>query len=576
MIRVDRARVPEPQALHAKSVEGHLREVSAFFEQRALETRRQERFRFPLMTKPVFEDVMGALRKVFSGKCAYCETPLSRDNESLDRFRPKKGAIGLTQDYAPDHYWWLAYEWRNLYAACATCNKNKGSKFPVKGQRVRLKASWRDLDREQRLLIDPCGDDPTLDLAFQEDGFVAPHSERGDVTMGVLELNRRDLVRARAELGRRVALAIVGLRHLTAGPEGIDVSGPEDLVLSVMKTGPAVSPYQAKTLDWLSEAARPSAPHAAVARTLIRSWLSSLAPATPTTRALRKVRKARHVRLKTQYITAIEIRGFRGVSQLDLAVPTQTSEDAPAPHLMLLGENGAGKSSILQAIALTVGGGKGSGIRPAEVLRQGAKAGRVRIHISGNAVPLELKLGRGTTSFTVAGEPFHGVLLAYGATRLLPRGSNGKAGTGKRRVTNLFDPFRPLLDANRWMSRLPRPTFDYVARALKDVLDLPRAARLRVVTTRSGPQVRVRLYGCDLGLEQLSDGYQSVLGLTCDVMSGLMSTQLGALEAAEGIVLIDELGAHLHPRWRMRVVSSLRKMTIFRTGRRQNGKLADL
>jgi len=30
------------------------------------------------------------------------------------------------------------------------------------------------------------------------------------------------------------------------------------------------------------------------------------------------------------------------------------------------------------------------------------------------------------------------------------------------------------------------------------------------------------------------------------------------MELAEGIVLIDELGAHLHPRWRMRIVKALR------------------
>jgi len=47
--------------------------------------------------------------------------------------------------------------------------------------------------------------------------------------------------------------------------------------------------------------------------------------------------------------------------------------------------------------------------------------------------------------------------------------------------------------------------------------------------------------------------------LACDVMS----TVLGLWEhvsLAEGIVLIDELGAHLHPRWRMRIVAALRQL----------------
>jgi AAA domain, putative AbiEii toxin, Type IV TA system len=47
--------------------------------------------------------------------------------------------------------------------------------------------------------------------------------------------------------------------------------------------------------------------------------------------------------------------------------------------------------------------------------------------------------------------------------------------------------------------------------------------------------------------------------LTCDIIAGLKASSKGALEAAEGLVVIDELGAHLHPRWRMRVVESLRR-----------------
>jgi hypothetical protein len=72
-------------------------------------------------------------------------------------------------------------------------------------------------------------------------------------------------------------------------------------------------------------------------------------------------------------------------------------------------------------------------------------------------------------------------------------------------------------------------------------------------------KVKLSLWRTDLGLDQLSDGYQSVLGLVCDLMAGLRSSSKGALEVGEGVVAIDELGAHLHPRWRMRVVERLRK-----------------
>jgi predicted ATP-binding protein involved in virulence len=62
-----------------------------------------------------------------------------------------------------------------------------------------------------------------------------------------------------------------------------------------------------------------------------------------------------------------------------------------------------------------------------------------------------------------------------------------------------------------------------------------------------------------LPLAQLSQGYQSVLALVVDIMAD-MHPIWPTMEVAEGIVLLDEIGAHLHPRWNMRIVGSLRKV----------------
>jgi hypothetical protein len=78
----------------------------------------------------------------------------------------------------------------------------------------------------------------------------------------------------------------------------------------------------------------------------------------------------------------------------------------------------------------------------------------------------------------------------------------------------MFDSFRPLLDASVWLRELDNVAFDYVARALKDVLGLESSARL--VRTKRSPRVAFRQFGAELLFEELSDGSQSVLGLTCD------------------------------------------------------------
>ena len=66
-------------------------------------------------------------------------------------------------------------------------------------------------------------------------------------------------------------------------------------------------------------------------------------------------------------------------------------------------------------------------------------------------------------------------------------------------------------------------------------------------------------FGLRVPLEDLSDGYQSVVALATDLMLSLLA-RWPSVDVAEGTVLIDELGAHLHPRWRMRIVTSLRQV----------------
>jgi hypothetical protein len=56
---------------------------------------------------------------VFHNKCAYCESILLHEKSvPFDHFRPINDAVGADGDLLPDGYWWLAYEWQNLYAVC--------------------------------------------------------------------------------------------------------------------------------------------------------------------------------------------------------------------------------------------------------------------------------------------------------------------------------------------------------------------------------------------------------------------------------------------------------------------------
>lgn len=64
--------------------------------------------------------------------------------------------------------------------------------------------------------------------------------------------------------------------------------------------------------------------------------------------------------------------------------------------------------------------------------------------------------------------------------------------------------------------------------------------------------------------EHLSDGQRTVLGLFCDIARrmSILNPHLDAEESlkGKGVVLIDELDLHLHPRWQRRIVDDLKSI----------------
>lgn len=62
---------------------------------------------------------------------------------------------------------------------------------------------------------------------------------------------------------------------------------------------------------------------------------------------------------------------------------------------------------------------------------------------------------------------------------------------------------------------------------------------------------------------ELSDGYRNIVAIAADlaVKAAMLNPQLAdmALEFTPGIVLIDELDLHLHPKWQRRIIHDLRR-----------------
>ena len=77
------------------------------------------------------------------------------------------------------------------------------------------------------------------------------------------------------------------------------------------------------------------------------------------------------------------------------------------------------------------------------------------------------------------------------------------------------------------------------------------------LTARRPPRFLLTYQGQEFEVDQLSDGYKTMLGLAMDLGRRMVSANPSSPDplAAEAIVLIDEVDLHLHPAWQQRVVS---------------------
>jgi hypothetical protein len=147
---------------------------------------------------------------IFHFKCAYCEC-LLRPGQigDVEHFRPKSAIADI--DYHPIHlaphqlhpgYFWLAYEAKNLLAACQLCNETglgggKRERFPLLDESKRAMAPGEEV-HESPALINPVEEDPSEHFTFcTETGILGCATARAKACEKVFNLNREDLCKNR-------------------------------------------------------------------------------------------------------------------------------------------------------------------------------------------------------------------------------------------------------------------------------------------------------------------------------------------------------------------------------------------
>ena len=587
MIFLNRDRVPKPKILEERApaeLQNALDRVSSEAAKSG-----HAKFDFRLYRHP---NVKEALEELFNGKCAFCESK-SRTTVPLEveHFRPKQRCLDQHGNHFPLHYFWLASEWRNFYSICTECNRAKKTRFPISGERASVDNPVYDpqelFEIESPLLLDPCRekDFPEQQFVYSENGEISSDTERGRMTIEVFGLNRSALVEARKRNLEGLQGHIANVEQLISdmddGRTAFDekkIAKQVDRVLRMTRDETEFAgmcrQYAKRFVDELDQDSGVIEEDGAVgpgwkpeeSDGLDKArYVSSTEQAQVSEEFKKMEQVAQSYSLeegaqesyfsRSQTIERVVLKNFRPIEELTLEIRSPEA----TPWTMLLGENGCGKSSILKAIALTLMGEKYRedprlGLDASSFVRYGTESGYVEVYLSGLNEPIRMTFEAGETHFE-GGEASKVLLFAYGATRLLPRSEPPSRGTRYARVDNLFDPFVPMEDARRWLLDLPPNTFAEVKPALKQLLNLGEEDDLSQDPIRE--QIDVTLYGDTVSLEQLSDGYQTVVAVAAELMSVLLR-EWQDVASAEGIVLLDEVGSHLHPSWRMRIIESLR------------------
>ena len=175
----------------------------------------------------LYKEQRQAILDLFHGKCGYCEAKITLDQHAgdVEHFRPKGGVtdendrpIKVTfgkRKRAHPGYFWLAYDPLNLLPACIACNRpgkvgdrrvGKWKRFPIAGKYA---TSPDGLAEEKPLLLNPLipEDDPAFHLQFDPDtGRIIAKSDRGKMTVDILDLNREGLPEARREVYENVLM----------------------------------------------------------------------------------------------------------------------------------------------------------------------------------------------------------------------------------------------------------------------------------------------------------------------------------------------------------------------------------
>ena len=278
------------------------------------------------------------------------------------------------------------------------------------------------------------------------------------------------------------------------------------------------------------------------------------------------------------YISKVELKNFRCFE--DVTIEADVG-GAVAPWTLLTGDNASGKTTLLKAIALGLCDGSSAAglLRESDsgYIRHDKDLGRVRISLvesEGDRAGQEFRITTTLTQLDSRLESLHQetepskdfpwrqiFVCGYGAGR-------GTSGTGDiadytaiSAVYNLFNYTEGLQNPELAIRRLPYRSQrrQGVLEVLRRILNLTHISLAENGSRDKGIIVRDPR-DVDVALRDLADGYKSTFLWVTDFLGWALTSGRKLATDVDGIVIIDELEQHLHPKWQKQIIKTLREV----------------
>lgn len=310
----------------------------------------------------------------------------------------------------------------------------------------------------------------------------------------------------------------------------------------------------------------------------VRRAIQQLAEAILTAHRARKAETAPPAAREPLVLNRLQLENFRCFDELDLALspPFRHASTLDGDWTCIAGINGAGKSSILQAISIALMGElakelggtllarmRRSGMSPSErtsIRLTGTRGGKLQLH----SIQID---NRGGLHTGLEPPPIEtAAAVAYGATRNLSDDADSPYKNLSAPVQSMISLFRPLSQlASAEVLLSDRRRSPELVSLFSHLIDEIFKDSLTVETQPDSPALRFGVSGRDhIDATDLPDGFRSSAAWLADLCATWCIRRADAAASGdpseiEAIVLIDEIDLHLHPTMQRELVPRLRK-----------------